>query len=87
MNHDNYWEEVKCDAEKRIRSLFGDDADEQIADIVGDRNGLDDDADAKAIFAYVLKHGDSNDVACAILSVSDWRQACHELAEHGQAGV
>lgn len=87
MNHDNYWKEVKCEAEKRILAIFGDDADERIADIVGDCNGLDDDADAKAILAYILKNGDSNDVACAILSISDWRHACHELAEHGQAGA
>ncbi len=87
MNHDNYWNEVKDDAEKRICALFGDKIDKRIADIVGDQNGLDDNEDAKRILAYVLKHGDINDVACAILSISDWRQARHELAEHGQIGA
>ena len=33
MNHDNYWKEVKCEAEKRIRALFGDDADQFFAEL------------------------------------------------------
>lgn len=86
MDHDEYWTKVKAEAEERINALF-DGKRLTVRSIVGDGNGIDSEADAVKVLAHVLKHGDHEDVASAILSLGDWRQACHELAEHGRAGA
>lgn len=86
MNHDEYWTKVKTEAEERINALF-DGKRQTVRSIVGDGNGIDSEADAVKVLTYVLRHGDNEDAASAILSFCDWRQACHELAEHGRAGA
>lgn len=83
--HDEYWRKVRVEAENRLVSLFGDNWVEAIRDIVGDDNGIDGEADAVKVLAYILKHGNPDEVACAVISLGDWRQARHELAERGQA--
>ena len=85
--HDEYWMMVKKEAEKQVATLLGDKRVEKVREIVGDDNGIDERADAVKVLAYILKHGNHEEVACAILSLGDWQQACHELAEHGQAGA
>jgi hypothetical protein len=87
MAHNEYWAKVKADAASRVCALLGDDAEEKLRKIVGDENGIDDMPDTVKVLAYILHHGDYKEVACAILSLGEWRQACHELAEHGQASV
>lgn len=79
--HDEYWRKAKVDAERRLHGLFKN-TRTKVADIVGDENGIDEREDAKAVLAYVLKHGSCEEVACAILSSCEWQQACRELEEH-----
>lgn len=86
MNNE-YWMKVKEDAGKEITFLLGNKWAEKVREIVGDDNGIDERADVVKVLAYILKHGNYEQVACAILSVGDWQLACHKLAEHGQAGA
>lgn len=85
--HNEYWINVKRDAEKRICALF-DDCKTEVEDIIG--HGMDEGLnlhDAKKMLAYVLKHGDYTERACAIISFSEWTHAVHELNERGPAGA
>lgn len=79
--HDEYWRKTKSDAGRRLNHLFRN-ARVKVADIVGDENGIDEREDAKAVLAYVLKHGSCEEAACAILSSCEWLHASHELEEH-----
>lgn len=60
--HNEYWLNVKRDAERRICALF-DDCKAKVEDIIG--HGMEDGLnlhDAKKVLAYVLKHGDCPEV-------------------------
>lgn len=85
--HNEYWLNVKRDAERRICALF-DDCKAKVEDIVG--HGMEEGMnlhDAKKVLAYVLKHGDCTERASAIISFSEWTHAVHELNERGPAGA
>ena len=85
--HNEYWQEVKQNAEKRICALF-DDCDTDVEDIIG--HDVEDGLklhDAKKMLAYILKYGDCMERACAIISFSEWTHAVHELNEHGPASA
>lgn len=80
--HDNYWKGVWDAAHERLNHLMKD-CDKDVADIVGDENGIDSYEDAKAVLAHVLRHADNcEEEACAILSVGEALHALHELGEH-----
>ena len=89
MNHDEYWRMVKEDAERQLRSHLphGERGDRTLRRITGDDNGIVDADDVRGVLAHVMRCGTCEDAARAVLSATDWRTACHELAEHGQAGV
>lgn len=75
MSHDEYWNGVMRKAERNVVSVLG---EERVNEIVGDGNGIDDDADARGCLAYALKCGTYGEAACVMLSLCDWRQARHE---------
>lgn len=85
--HDEYWLNVKREAERRICGLF-DDCRTEVEDIIG--HGMEEGLnfhDAKKVLAHIMKRGDCMERACAILSFSEWTHAVHELNEHGPAGA
>lgn len=86
--HDNYWKGVWDAAHERLNHLMKD-CDKDVADIVGDDNGIDSYVDAKKVLSYSMKCAESSDErACAVLSVSEALFALHELKEHSdQAGA
>lgn len=86
MAHDSYWKDVKTKAECRLADLF-EGSHTRIRDLVGDDNGIDEVKDVKKVLAYVLRHGDCEERACAIISAGEWVHAAHELSEHGPAAV
>lgn len=88
MNHDEYWKKVWAEAHARLGRLFKE-CSRDVADLVGDENGIDSYEDAKCVLAYAMKHAeDCGERACAILSVGEALQAWHELQEHSsQAGA
>lgn len=84
--HDSYWLKVKVEAAARIGRMFAR-SHVDLCDVVGDDGGVDSREDAERVLAYVLRHGDCRERACAIVSVGEWVHASHELAEHGAAGA
>lgn len=86
MAHDRYWSDVKERAEARLAALF-EGTRTRVRDVVGDDNGIDGFCDAKKVLAHVLRHGNCEEAACAILSAGEWVHADHELAGHGAAGA
>lgn len=80
--HDSYWKGVWNAAHERLNHLMKDCAHD-VADIVGDDDGIDSYADAKVVLAHALRYADNcEEKACAILSVGEALHALHELGEH-----
>lgn len=82
MSHESHWREVKRRAEERICSLF-ENCKLDIEEIIG--HGMDEEFsphDAKKVLKHVLKHGDCDEQACAILALGDLMHAQNELHEH-----
>ena len=86
-NHDEYWKQVKADSEEYVEDLFDEGGSVSLADVLGHGSGLTSRKDAKSALAYVLKHGDACETACAILALGDWMHACNELQEHDGPSV
>lgn len=86
--HDSYWKGVWNAAHERLNHLMKDCAHD-VADIVGDDDGIDSYSDAKKVLTHALRCADTReDEACAILSVCEALTALHELHEHSeQAGA
>ncbi len=80
-NHDEYWRQVKSDSEECLDRLFEDGGSVSIADVLGHSKGISCRRDADEVLAYVMRHGDAGETACAILALGDWMQACNELKE------
>lgn len=81
--HDAYWAGVESEAAERVAGLFDEGGAASLAEVLGHGRGLSSLRDAKAALAYVLRHGDACEVACAVLALGDWTHARNELAEHG----
>lgn len=79
--HDMYWTKVCVRAHGDLDEIFRG-SGTSVAELVGDRNGIDSMEDAKCVLAYVLEHGDSRDVAHAVLAVCEILVAHHELHEN-----
>ena len=80
--HDKHWKDVWDTAHERLNHLMKD-CDRDVADIVGDENGIDSYVDAKKILAHALRRADNcEEKACAIISVVEALYALHELREH-----
>lgn len=84
-NHDEYWKQVKADSEECVEELFDGGGAASLADVLGHSRGLASRRDAKSVLAYVMRHGDACETACAVLALGDWTHACNELREHGAA--
>ena len=81
-NHDEYWKQVKEDSEECVAGLFDEGGSVSLADVLGHSRGISCRKDANEVLAYVMRHGDAGETACAILALGDWLHACNELREH-----
>ena len=81
-NHDEYWKQVKADSVECVEELFDEGGAASLADVLGHARGMTCWRDARNVLAYVMKHGDAYENACAILALGDWLHACNELHEH-----
>jgi hypothetical protein len=70
-NHDEYWKQVKADSEECVEELFDEGGAASLADVLGHSRGLASRRDAKSVLAYVMRHGDACETACAVLALGE----------------
>ncbi len=76
---DSYWRTVESEAAERVAGLFDEGGSASLAEVLGHGRGLSCARDARAVLAYVLRHGSAAEAACAVLALGDWAHARNEL--------
>lgn len=84
--HDMYWTRTCVRAHGDLDEVFRG-SGTCVAELVGDRNGVDSIEDARCVLAYVLEHGDCHDVARAAIAVFEILMARHETRESAPSAV